>query len=990
MNELNSFDIGYSQSEFEGALLVKGAMTPKACEALSPECLLFIAKIERKFRGERQKLLSARRERQGRYDKGELPGYLSRESEAVSGKWKVAPIPKDLRKRRVEITGPVNDPKMVINMLSRNSEGAIADTAMLDFEDSMMPTWENVIDGVHNVIGVAKGDLSFIAPTEKVYQINPEDMAHPMVRVRGLHMVESNVLVDGQPMSAGVFDLSVCFFLTAKALMSQNKTPTYYIPKCEHHLEARWWNNIFKELQTEMELPLGTLRATFLIETLEAAFQMEEILFEIREHAAGLNVGRWDKIFSDIKCLRAHPDRVTPDRSQIDMEKPWMDNYAKKLIKVCHKRGAFAIGGMSAFTPGKTEEDRRQQTEKVVKDKAYEASIGHDGCWVSHPYFITHAMDCFKKDNQLDVMLERFPDTPELIPDCQGSRTLEGLRTNIRVGIAYVRARAKGLGCVSWDGLMEDLATLEISRAQTWQWIRHNAQLSDGKRVCAELVMDVFDQELDKIIAEVRNGDEDAYFKFKLEEEFRLAAAQAKRVFLSPDLEDFLEIASPVCAEEFDSSRLEIIANKSDEDLSPAAMLQAQWKRDPRWKGISRGHEASQVIKLRGSYHVEHSIARMGALKLWDLLKEEPFVAALGALTGNQAVQQVRAGLKAVYLSGWQVAADANLSGHMYPDQSLYPANSVPSVVKRINNALIRADQVEVSETGMASRRWLAPIIADAEAGFGGALNAFELMKAMIEAGAAGVHFEDQLASEKKCGHLGGKVLIPTCQFIKTLSAARLAADVLDVPTLLIARTDAEAAKLLTSDIDEADRPFLTGERTSEGFFKIQNGIESCIARGRAYAPYADLVWCETSTPDLAQAKKFAEGIKEKFPNKMLAYNCSPSFNWAKKLDQTSIAIFQRELAAMGYKFQFVTLAGFHALNHSMFELARGYRERGMSAYSELQQREFASEANGYTATKHQREVGTGYFDQVSQAVSQGKSSTLAVKGSTEEAQFAK
>jgi len=406
-----------------------------------------------------------------------------------------------------------------------------------------------------------------------------------------------------------------------------------------------------------------------------------------------------------------------------------------------------------------------------------------------------------------------------------------------------------------------------------------------------------------------------------------------------------------------------------------------------RWDGIQRDFTRQDVARLRGSVTLRHTLAEMGARRLWHLLKSEDYVNTLGALTGNQAMQQVRAGLKAIYLSGWQVAADANLSGQMYPDQSLYPANSVPMVVKRINQCLQRADQIAHSE-GDTSVHWFAPIIADAEAGFGGPLNAFELMKSMIEAGAAGVHFEDQLASEKKCGHLGGKVLVPTQSFIRTLNAARLAADVMDVPTLVIARTDAEAAQLLTSDIDERDHPFLTGERTPEGFYRIRAGLETAIDRAISYASYADLVWCETKTPDLAEARRFAEAVHAVHPGKMLAYNCSPSFNWKAKLDDATIAKFQRELGAMGYKFQFVTLAGFHTLNHSMFQLASGYREGGMAAYSELQQAEFGAESDGYSATRHQREVGTGYFDLVSQAVAAGQSSTTAMTGSTEEAQF--
>jgi isocitrate lyase len=420
-----------------------------------------------------------------------------------------------------------------------------------------------------------------------------------------------------------------------------------------------------------------------------------------------------------------------------------------------------------------------------------------------------------------------------------------------------------------------------------------------------------------------------------------------------------------------------------------AAELDQLWQDDPRWAGIERTYTAADVIALRGSVQEEHTLARLGAERLWTLISSGGYINALGALTGNQAVQQVRAGLQAIYLSGWQVAADANLAGQTYPDQSLYPANSVPAVVRRINNALLRADQITWAESRNASApHWMAPIVADAEAGFGGALNAFELMKAMIAAGAAGVHWEDQLASEKKCGHLGGKVLIPTGQHIKTLNAARLAADVCGVPSLVVARTDAQAATLITSDIDERDAPFVTGERTAEGFYRVRNGIGPCIARGLAYAPHAELLWMETSTPDLEVAREFAEAIKAVYPDQLLAYNCSPSFNWRAHLDEGTIEKFQRELGEMGYAFQFITLAGFHALNQSMFELARGYAEEGMPAYVRLQDAEFAAEAAGYTATRHQREVGTGYFDRVTSAISPD-ASTTALAGSTEAAQFA-
>ena len=423
-------------------------------------------------------------------------------------------------------------------------------------------------------------------------------------------------------------------------------------------------------------------------------------------------------------------------------------------------------------------------------------------------------------------------------------------------------------------------------------------------------------------------------------------------------------------------------------DRTPSPEFANDWNLNPRWQGIERPYSPADVARLRGSVVVEQTLARRGAERLWELLHTEDYLPALGALTGNQAVQQVRAGLKTIYLSGWQVAADANLAGQMYPDQSLYPANSVPAVVRRINQALQRADQIDHQEGRDGQTHWFAPIVADAEAGFGGPLNVFELTKAMIEAGAAGVHLEDQLASEKKCGHMGGKVLIPTRQAIAHLVAARLAADVCGVPTLVIARTDANAAALLTNDIDERDGAFLTGERTAEGFYVTRAGIDQAIARALSYAPYADLIWCETSEPNLDEARRFAGAVHARFPNKLLAYNCSPSFNWKKKLAAEDIARFQRELGALGYRFQFVTLAGFHALNYSMFQLAAGYRERGMAAYSELQEQEFAAEKQGYTATRHQREVGTGYFDDVAQVIAGGASSTTALAGSTEAEQF--
>ncbi len=501
-----------------------------SCSELFPDELTqLISGLHQQFELERQNLLQAREERQTDYDQGALPDFLDRNSEAVKGNWKVGALPPELMCRRVEITGPVNSTKMVINMLNRNDNGARADMAMLDFEDSMKPSFANVIHGYQNVIGAVSGNLTYSTP-EKIYRLNPQDMAYVMVRVRGLHLTESNVLVDHEPISAGLLDLAVCFYHTARIYKGQNKTPTYYVPKTEHFLEARWWNKLFTALEEHQKLQIGTLKATFLIETLPATFQVEEILYEIREHAAGLNVGRWDKIFSDIKILKNHPDRIIADRAYINMAKPWMENYAKRIIKICHDRGAFAIGGMSAFTPGKSKELRAEQTRKVLEDKQRESDWGHDGCWVSHPYFIGIAMQAFRNQNQLHVKLADFDKYADLLPLGGGPKTIGGLTTNIRVGIAYMQGWMNDTGCVSFDDLMEDLATLEISRVQVWQWLHHKITLDDGTPVSRELVSDLFQEQAQKLEAELGDVKE--------------ASAVASELFLQEQLPAFLSLAS--------------------------------------------------------------------------------------------------------------------------------------------------------------------------------------------------------------------------------------------------------------------------------------------------------------------------------------------------------------------------------------------------------------------------------------------------------------
>ena len=537
----------------EGITLPGTAWNERSQRILTPEALALVADLHRRFESERQSLMRARREFQAAWNAGETPNFLDRDSEAATGDWKVGEIPEDLLCRRVEITGPSNSPKMVINMLSRRSDGSRADTAMLDFEDALKPSWRNIVDGMINIRAVADGSLEHLDPPrpgreEKLYRLDPEDQAVMIIRPRGLHLVESNLRVDGEPVSAALFDMAVSFHHTARNLVDKGKTPAYYIPKCEHYLEARWWNQLFTAMEKTLGVEVGTLKATFLIETLPAAFQMEEILFEFREHAAGLNVGRWDKIFSDIKTLGYHENRVLADRAAITMTQPWMADYALRCVQICHQRGAFGMGGMAAFTPGKTAEIRGRQLAKVLEDKRLEASTGHDGCWVSHPYFIAEAMKAFPRKNQLDVMHEDRDKYPGLLPQAIGPKTMGGLRTNVRVAIGYLEGWNRDIGCVAWDNLMEDLATLEISRAQTWQWLHHGITLDDGTPVTESLVRQVFGEELGKIvedeaaeIAEARGESRD-----EVAESFASAGAEAEEIFTRGELTDFLCDASPL------------------------------------------------------------------------------------------------------------------------------------------------------------------------------------------------------------------------------------------------------------------------------------------------------------------------------------------------------------------------------------------------------------------------------------------------------------
>jgi len=948
-------------------------------DILTPAAREFVADLTRRFRWRLEKLLERRREQQARFDAGERPRFLPETAHIRAGEWTVAPVPADLLDRRVEITGPV-DRKMVINALNSG-----ASVFMADFEDSNSPTLDNVLQGQRNVRDAIRRTITYAAPeTGKSYRLN-DRTAVLMVRPRGLHLPERHFLVDGRPVPGPLFDFGLWFFHNAKELVARGSGPYLYLPKLEHHEEARWWNDVFLHAQERLGVPRGTVRATVLVETISAAFQMNEILWELREHSAGLNCGRWDYIFSFIKKFRNDPHVVLPDRGQVTMDKGFLRSYVQLLIQTCHRREVHAMGGMAAQIPIKDDPAASEAAlAKVRADKLREVSDGHDGTWVAHPGLVPVARAVFDEHMRTPNQIARKREDvavaeADLLRPAEGTRTEAGLRHNIRVGVQYLESWLRGSGCVPIYNLMEDAATAEISRAQVWQWLRHGMSLDNGKKVTRPLFEQLLGEEMERVRTEV--GEERfAGGRFAEARDLYLkgATAAAFDEFLTIPAYAMLDEGAPAPA-------------RAVEDLvAPRPATPWPVHSDPRrWDGVERNYAPADVDRLTGTVRIEHTLARLGAERLWELLHTRPYVHALGALSGQQAVQMVKAGLEAVYLSGWQVAADANTAGQTYPDQSLYPADSVPAVVRRINRAFQRADQISRSE-GRTGTHWFAPIVADAEAGFGGPLNAFELMKAMVEAGAAAVHFEDQVAAEKKCGHLGGKVLVPTSQFVRTLNAARLAADVMGVPTVLVARTDADSAKLIMSDVDPYDAPFIDRSRgrTPEGFHHLRPGVKTAVARGLAYAPYADLIWCETSTPDLEEAREFAEGIRSRFPGKMLAYNCSPSFNWKKNLDDATIARFQRELGAMGYRFQFVTLAGFHALNYSMFQLASEYRLRGMQAYTELQVAEFDAEGRGYTATRHQAEVGTGYFDRVNEVLSAGQASTLALVESTEAAQF--
>lgn len=941
---------------------------------LTPGALDLVADLVRRFRPRVEQLLERRRDVQRRFDAGERPDFLSATEELRASDWTVAPIPDDLRDRRVELTGPT-DRETIVDALDSG-----ANVFLADLEDSSSPTWRNVVEGQVNLKDAVDGTIAHAAP-ETGRASRPRGRAPVlMVRPRGWHLGEKHVLVDGKRATAALWDFGIYLWNNARALLAKGTGPYFYLPKLEGHLEARLWNDVFVHAQERLGIPRGSIRATVLVETLPAAFEMDELLWELRDHCAGLGCGRWSYPFSTIKRFRADRRHVFPDRALVTMDEGFLRACVQLLVRTCHRRGVHAMGGGVAQLP--LADDRASNElalAKVRADTLREVTDGHDGTRVAHPALVPVAKAIFDEHMPTPNQIHRKREdvvvaARDLLRVPVGPRTEAGLRHNVRVSVQYLEAWLRGSGRVPLYGLMEDAASVELSRSITWHWIHHGVTLDDGKPLTVERFRAVLAEELDRIRLEV--GER----RFE-EGRFEDARALFAQLGTQPELVEFMTLPAYELLEAGEAERARILSGAPE----AAGASPAPEHPDPRrWAGIVRGYGAAEVERLRGSVRIEHTLAQLGARRLWELLHTEPFVASLGALTGTQAVQMVRAGLKAIHASGWQAAAGANAAGQADPDPSLHPSSSAPALVKRLNAALQRADQIEHAE-GRNGTRWFAPVVADAEAGFGGPLDAFELMRALIEAGAAGVQLEDSLAAERTCGHLGGKVLVPTSTFVRTLAAARLAADVMGVPTVLVARTDAERATLVLSDVDPQDAPFVDrSRRTPEGFYGFRGGLEAAIARGLAYAPHADVIGCETQAPDLGRARRFAEAIHAKHPGKLLAYDCSPSFDWRKHLDDAAMARFQRELGAMGYRFQLVGLAGFHALSHSMFELARGYRDRGMAAYSELQQAELAAERHGYAATRHQREVGLGYLDAVAAAIAGGAASALAREASPE------
>ena len=1032
---------------------VTGPMFRAYEEILTPEAIRFAAKLAKNFQARRDELLEKRQVNWAEIKAGKLPTFLQDQKsvDIRNSIWTVAPIRPDLEKRYVEITGPASSRKMFINALNSG-----ADVYMTDSEDSEAPTWENIINGQINIKDAVDGTITYFDSKKNELKQLKDKTATLMFRPRGWHLSEKHVLVDGKPISASLFDFGLMIYHNAKKLIEKGKTPAFYLPKMESHEEAELWRDAFNFSEEELGIPHGTIRATVLIETILAAFEMDEILFGLKDYSAGLNAGRWDYLFSFIKKLSNNPEFVLPDRSQVTMDKQFLQSYVELLVQTCHKRGIHAMGGMSALIPRNDDpEANKIAIEKVRQDKMREVAQGCDGAWVAHPGLVTHVREIFEKGlngrpHQIEKKREDVTVTGvDLLTVPKGDITEAGLRTNIKVSLGYLTPWLKGTGCVPINYLMEDLATVEISRSQVWQWLEHKTTMNDGRKVSWELVEKIFNEEVGKFVEEAGGKKPDL-------EVVQKAAELFKGVINSREFTEFLSLGAydhiTTINEEPKVETKEEFVNR----------LNAEWKK-PRWEGIKRDYTAEDVWQARGTIHIEHTLAKMDSKLLWKMFNTKRGVRVLSFQHPHQAIMQVYAGLPAGYGSGWQLAAGSNTDGDMFTDQSLQSSDSMPWLIKQVKNMLLRKDRIH-HQAGDKKINFRFPLVADMDAGYGGILKVRELASDLNEAGVAAKHIEDQIEipGEKKCGHMDGKVLKPTKAHIKTLKTVRFVDDIDEVPSILIARTDALDAKYITYAIDPRDIPYIDLEKgqTEEGYYYLKKGVglEMAIMRGLAYAEYVDMIWCETKTPDLEQARKFADGIHAKYPGKLLAYNCSPSFNWlahflgeemkkflppkindinmedenlleAIKIISTAdskwekinyaefnhknkevtqwvkqigtllddetmnrlvtqafqeIGSFQDKLNEMGYKFQFITLSGFHSQNQAMFDLATKYRDHGMKPYVDLQREQFKT---NNPAVRHQEFVGLGYDDFFIQTIT-GSSTNVGLKGSTEAEQF--
>ncbi len=1169
----------------------KGKLKKDFDSILTKEALQFVSDLHLEFNAERIRLLQERDARQLLWDAGSGGKFLMETAHIRDADWdaivaqgwqpnKDVPLKEDMLYRPVEITGPAQDAKIMINALNSarlidREDGEWKEGTshfMADLEDSAGETWDALIQGQINLKQAVDGTITYFDTNQnKEYKLR-DLIATLLVRPRGLHLEDKHFQVEGQNVSASLIDFGLYLFHNHKALTEKGTAPYYYIPKLQSYKEVMWWNQVLTRSEEMLGLPVGTIKVTPLLETLALTYQVEETIWALKDHIAGINAGRWDYQFDYIKKLRNHYRHVLPDRQLVTMEVTFMKAYVLNLIRACHKWGIHAMGGMSAFIPvasqlsyqtvipgldskvatkvwkvlhlegsyfddiGNVTEkfnpdhpildvdlsplaneiaksngmtidqvleeitklmknslhDRdlnKMAMEKVKQDKELEFIVrGHDGTWIAHPGLAIQtrkiADAAFKKQGDGKNQFSRQLTYTDVIKEIDSSAkpkngkefdrkeyetfmekalieapksnnpkntkekfeiTEAGIRFNASVGIEYLAHWLRGKGAKAINNLMEDLATAEISRTQLWQWIWQAVKTDQGVRVTSQNVRQMLKEELAVLI---KKHPQDEGVLNVAEQLFAISVTNENLDRFIPEfVYDFLD-------------KIDKIISRMQEDKEPLQnpkeiqALREAWAKDPRWAGIKRNYTPHQVLMLHGEISIEYTRACHAAEKLWKLTRNGQWVRTFGFVNGNQAMQAVKAGLEAGYVSGWQTAAANNRDLSVFPDQSIYQANSVPDVVREINNALKAQEQIHHIEGTRPDIDWVVPLVADAEAGFGGTNNAFELMKSMIRAGAAGVHFEDQVAAEKKCGHLGGKVLVPTSYFIRTLNTARIAADVMKTPTILIARTDADSAQLLMSDIDPYDKALMIGSTKGlsyeeikafinrseikaaggaksdaafkkgimtfdiaekkglldltkkwkpardpdKGYFLVHGGVEGSIRRAIAYAPYADLIWMETSHPSVAEFKEFTEGVRgyspdggksHPFKDKKFAYNCSPSFNWRSKLSDKEIASFQEDLAALGAVYQFITLAGIHGLWHQSFQFARVYKDQGMKAYVEkVQEPEFASEEQGYTGDRHQREVRTGYYDKLTQFLSGGKSQTKALEGSTESDQF--